>query len=278
MCQRCGRTICAKCQNVSPVGVLCPECVKQTARPASQRASRGARVATRRWMGSDAPITYAIMAACAVVFVLQLLGYYFGGDGVTRALWYAPLYSLPESFEPWRMVTAMFTHSPSFLLHILFNLYALWLFGRNLEQMIGRWAYLSLYLIAGFGGSLGVMLWSYVDPHAVLVPTVGASGAIFGVLAATLVAYRAARVNVTSLAVLLAINLGIGFIPGTSIAWQAHLGGMIAGAIAMWLLLITRGPRFRVRRIIALGAFSLVLIALSGAFFVALPDLAQLMG
>lgn len=280
LCQRCGRTICPDCQVVSAVGVLCPECTKQMQPSTAKRAARASRVTGRRIAASDTPVTYAIMAACVVVFVLQLISHYFGADEVTRTLWYAPLYSLPNSvlpadlgFEPWRMFTAMFTHSTGFLFHILFNMYALWLFGRNLEQTIGRGTYLTLYLFAGVGGSLGVMFWVYAAPESVNIPTVGASGAIFGVLAATLVAFRAAKVNITSLAVLLAINFGIGLIPGASISWQAHLGGMIVGAATMGILLATRGPRRRVARITSLVALGLVLAALSCAYLVVLPPL-----
>ncbi|UOQ57043.1 rhomboid family intramembrane serine protease [Leucobacter allii] len=278
LCQRCGRTICADCQNVSAVGVLCPECVRQTRPGAAKRSARTARVAGRRFAGSDAPVTYGIMIACAAVFLAQLATHYFGADQVTRALWYAPLYSLPDAvlppglaFEPWRMATAMFAHSTGFILHILFNMYALWLFGRNLEQMIGRTAFVLLYLFAGLGGSLAVMFWVYADPTSINVPTVGASGAIFGVLAATLVAYRAARVNITSLAVLIAINFGIGLLPGAGISWQAHLGGAIAGAATMGLLLATRGPRRRGARIAVLAGLGVLLVLLAGAYFVWLP-------
>lgn len=278
LCQRCGRTICPDCQVVSAVGVLCQDCVKQTQPGAAQRAGRSARVTGRRIAAMDTPITYGIMILCAIVFVGQTLSHYFGADEVTRLLWYAPLYSLPGSvlppgldFEPWRMVTSMFTHSTGFLFHILFNMYALWLFGRNLEQMIGRAAFLTLYLFAGVGGSLGVMFWGYAVPESVLVPTVGASGAIFGVLAATLVAFKAARVNITSLAVLIAINFGIGLIPGANISWQAHLGGMVVGAITMWLLLATRGPRRRTQRLVGLIGLGAVLVALGFAYFVAMP-------
>jgi membrane associated rhomboid family serine protease len=263
---------------VSAVGVLCSECVKQTQPGAAQRAGRSARVTGRRIAALDTPVTYGIMILCAIVFAAQTLSHYFGADEVTRTLWYAPLYSLPASvlppgldFEPWRMITSMFTHSTGFLFHILFNMYALWLFGRNLEQMIGRWTFLTLYLFAGVGGSLGVMFWGYAAPESVLVPTVGASGAIFGVLAATLVAFKAARVNITSLAVLIAINFGIGLIPGANISWQAHLGGMVVGALTMWLLLATRGPRRRTQRLAGLVGLGAVLVALGFAYFVAMP-------
>jgi membrane associated rhomboid family serine protease len=279
LCQRCGRTICPECQVVSAVGVLCTDCVRQTQPGASKRAARGARVTGRRIAALDTPVTYGIMALCGIVYLAQMFSHYFGADGVTRTLWYAPAYSLPNaaqifsdaSFEPWRMLTVMFTHSTGFIFHVLFNLYALWLFGRNLEQMIGRAAYLTLYVFAGVGGSLGVMFWAYADPMTIGTPTVGASGAIFGVLAATLVAFRAAKANVTSLAVLIGINFAIGLIPGASISWQAHLGGMIAGAATMGVLLATRGPRKKTQRIAGLVALGAILVALSGAYFVAIP-------
>lgn len=274
LCQRCGRTICAECQVVSAVGVLCTDCVKQIQPSGVKRASRRARVTSRRIAALDTPVTYAIMALCAVVYVAQMLSHYFGADEVTRSLWYAPLYSVPSSFgpgfEPWRMVTSMFTHSTGFIFHILFNMYALWLFGRNLEEMLGKWRFAALYLLSGLGGSLAVMLWAYADPSSILVPTVGASGAIFGVLGAMLVAYRAARINITSLLVLVAINFGIGLIPGASISWQAHLGGLLVGAGTMWALLALRGSSPR-NRTLALVGITAVLVLASFAFFVALP-------
>lgn len=293
LCQRCGRTVCPECQIVSPVGVLCAECARQTSGPqGTARVARSARVAGRRFAALESPVTLSIIAVNVVVFALQLIGYYFARNGVTGALWYMPLYSFPSgthempagvlgeypngalvatSFEPWRMLTVMFTHSVTFLPHILFNMLALYLFGRNLEAMIGRWRFLVLYLLAGLGGSLGVMLWSYAQPSAVFTPTVGASGAIFGVLAATLVAFKAARANVTSLAVLLGVNFAIGLMPGANVSWQAHLGGMIVGALAMWIVLRTRGPRLRTRQIAVLVALGAVLAALSCAYLVVSP-------
>lgn len=278
LCQRCGRTICPQCQVQSAVGVLCKDCVRDTQPSAVKKGARGVRVSARRLQDRDKPVvTYGIMMLCGLVFVAQLLASYFGGNQVTTALWYAPLYSLPNDFagnfgfEPWRMLTVMFTHSTGFLLHIIFNMYALWLFGPNLERMLGRVTYLLMYIFAGIGGSLGVMFWVYIDPTSINVPTVGASGAIFGVLAATLVASKAANVNVRSLAVLIAINFGIGFLPGAAISWQAHLGGMIVGAVTMALLLATRGPRKRVLRIGGMVALGAVLALLACAYLVVLP-------
>lgn len=104
------------------------------------------------------------------------------------------------------------------------------------------------------------------------MPTVGASGAIFGVLIATLIAFRAAKANVTSLAVLIGLNFALGFFPGASISWQAHLGGMVLGALTMWVLLSLRGPRRRLARVAALTGLGLVLVLACFSYFVVLPD------
>lgn len=261
---------------------MCPDCVRETQPSTMKRAGRSVRASSRRFAADGTPIvTYSLMIACLLVFVAQTLSNWFGTNEVTQALWYAPAYSLPDevqiysdaSFQPWRMVTAMFTHSTGTVFHILFNLFALWLFGRNLEALLGRAAFLTLYLFAGLGGSLAVMFWLYADPTSVGTPTVGASGAIFGVLAATLLASRAANVSILPLAVLLGINLAIGFMPGMSISWQAHLGGLSMGAATMGILLATRGPRKNGARVVALVGLGLAMVALSAAYWVVLPSL-----
>lgn len=281
LCQRCGRTICSDCQSVSSVGVLCADCVRAVTPGTKTQASRKVRVLTRKFADADRPmVTYTIMALCAVVFAAQMLGSWFftgsstGVDPVTSALWYAPLHSLPQVFEPWRLITVMFTHSTGFLLHILFNMYALWLFGPNLERLLGRLWFAVLYLLGGLGGSLGVMMWVYFAPDAISAlrtPTVGASGAIFALFAATLVAMKAQRVNVTSLAVLIGINFAIGLMPGAAISWQAHLGGMIAGALTMWVLISTRGPRRKTARLLSIIGLTAALVAFSFAYFLVPP-------
>ena len=263
--------MCGECQVASAVGLLCPECVREATPSGAKRAGRATRVLGRRIGMLQAPVTTAIIAISAVVFVLQLLTHYFASDQVTLALWYAPLYSMPEAFEPWRMATVMFTHSTGFLLHILFNMYALWLFGRELELRIGRTVFAVLYLFAGLGGSLGVMLWGYVQPETLLTPTVGASGAIFGVMGAVLVGLKAVQADTKSLLVMLAINVGIGFLPGARISWQAHLGGLLVGALTMFIIVRTQGPRKRGARITFLIIEGLALVALSFAYFVVAP-------
>lgn len=263
LCQRCGNTVCPDCQISQPVGLICPACAKELAVPATTKMQRGMRAAARRAHTSETPVvTYTIMALCALVWLGQMFN-----QQVSAALWYAPIYSTVVSFEPWRMFTAMFTHSTASFFHLLFNMYALFAFGRQLELMLGRVFYAALYVLSGLGGSLLVMWWAALDMQTFVVPTVGASGALFGVLAATLVVYRHLQINVTSLAVLIAINLLLGFLPGVNISWQAHLGGMIFGALTMLLLLKFTHPQHQGKRMLALGMVLLMIIAATASFY-----------
>jgi membrane associated rhomboid family serine protease len=148
------------------------------------------------------------------------------GLGITQRFAFVPVYA---STEPWRFITAAFLHSPSSFLHIAFNMYALWLLGPYLEQLMGRLRFGALYLVAALGGSVGYLLLA--DPHSIswLRPTVGASGAVFGLFGAIVVVHRRLGRQLGQMVVIIAINGVIGFlVPG--IAWQAHLGGLLTGA------------------------------------------------
>ena len=110
-------------------------------------------------------------------------------------------------------------------MHIAFNMYALWILGNALEPAFGRARYVALYLVSAFAGSVGVLLLSPLD-----TVVVGASGAVFGLFGALFVVQKKRGGDLRQIVVLLLINAAIGFIiPG--IAWQAHLGGLIAGAL-----------------------------------------------
>ncbi|WP_244972533.1 rhomboid family intramembrane serine protease [Paramicrobacterium fandaimingii] len=208
----------------------------------------------RRGSGHPA-VTYVIIALTLFVFVLQLLPL-----GVTDALLYAGAYSIPEfgSFEPWRMLTVALVHSKSFILHVALNMYTLWIFGRMLEPMIGRWRFATLYVITAFGSSVGVLLLD--NP---LQPVVGASGAIFGLMGATLVIVHKLGGNMTGLLVLVGINLVIGFIPGTNIAWQAHLGGLITGALLGLVFVSTRKRRQQTLQKLGVAGVAVLLLVLT---------------
>lgn len=195
-------------------------------------------------------MTWAIIALCVLVFVLQILP----GSTVTQDLLYYPPFT---PTEPWRMVTALFVHSPSSFLHILLNMVSLYLFGPIIERLLGRVRYLTLYLISGFGGSVAVLL---IAPGT---PVVGASGAIFGLLGAYFVIARRLGGSSTQVLVVIVINLGIGFLPGTNIAWQAHVGGLVTGAAIALVFLLTRRTSQKKIQIAGVSGICAALIGLT---------------
>lgn len=260
LCQRCGRTICPECQTQAAVGVICPECMNEQ-RQSAPRTKSAARTRLGRMTAAGEPVvTYSIIALTLVIFVLQLIP----GLGVTGQLLYAGVYSYPGSFEPWRMLTSVVVHSTGFFFHVLLNMYTLWIFGQILERMLGRGRFLTLYLLSGLAGSLGVLFLA--DPR---VAVVGASGAIFGLMGAFLVIQRKLGGNATQLLILLGINLVIGFLPGLNVAWQAHVGGLIGGAVIGLIYVQTRQRSKRTLQFVLIGAFAALLVALSlSRFFV----------
>jgi membrane associated rhomboid family serine protease len=205
----------------------------------------------------DQPVvTWSIIALCLVIFVLQLLP----NSPVTNAL----LYYAPYTYaEPWRMITALFVHSPTSFLHILFNMYSLFVIGPILERMLGRIRFLALYLLSGLGGSVAVLL---IAPGT---PVVGASGAIFGLLGAFFVIQRKLGGNTVQVLIVIGLNLVIGFIvPG--VAWQAHVGGLVVGAAVALVYLRTRRVDQRtVQIVLTTGIFvALVVITLARLYLV----------
>ncbi len=235
-CQRCGRPTCPECQRPAAVGIQCVDCVAEGSRTVRQaRTVFGGAVTDGRPLA-----TMWIIGVCAAVFVLQTVA-----PGVTSRISFVP--ALGQS-EPWRFLTSAFAHGG--LLHIAFNMYALWIMGTYLEPMLGRVRFVALYLLSAFGGSVVYLLLSTPQPIALCVRTggawctgaVGASGAVFGLFGAFLVLQRRLGRSAAGMYVLIAINAVIGFvIPG--IAWQAHLGGLLTGAAGAAVIAYAGGRR-----------------------------------
>jgi membrane associated rhomboid family serine protease len=234
-CSRCSRPICADCSVSADVGFHCPDCVREghESSPVSQAPwrARGGRVGAL----GPAPVTKILIALNAVVFVATFASQ---DTAVLRAALIPA--AVTEGGEWWRLVSSMFMHGS--LLHIGFNMFALWILGSQLEAAIGRWWYLGLYFVAGLAGGL----W-YVWLANPLAAAVGASGAIFGLFGAMgVLAWRRrgtpqGQAIWRNIAALLVINLLFTFaVPG--IAWQAHLGGLVAGALFMALLDLRKTP------------------------------------
>lgn len=164
-------------------------------------------------------VTWIIIALCVVVFVFQFLTDTFVSSfSLTNALTYAPFFT---ATEPWRMLTSVFAHGG--LLHILFNMYSLFVMGMVLEPMLGRARFVTLFLVGGFGGSVGVAVLA-----SPLTGVVGASGAIFAMMGAFIVIMRKLGINNPQFLAVVAINLVWGFL-WSGIAWQAHVGGLVVG-------------------------------------------------
>lgn len=232
------------------------DCVEQSGRThptARTRYGAPAGTAARPY------VTWTLLGLCVLVYIGQL-----ATDTVTQSLAFLGVLSLSE---PWRFITSAFVHSPSSMLHIVFNMYILFAFGPMLEQTLGRAKFLATYLLCAVGGSAGVLLLTAPDPGWVTW-VVGASGAIFGLLFLYVVlALRGGSVP-TTLLVMIAINLALPFFVG-GIAWQAHIGGAVTGAAIGGLLILTSAPgrsaeAVRRRRLMwpALALVALVLVGL----------------
>jgi len=257
LCQRCGRTICPECQTPAAVGVICPDDMRAQRQEARQQRPPLSRRVSRLAASGTPVVTYTIIAVTVVVWLLQLLPGV--GDTVTGSLAFNPVFLLPANgfYEPWRAVTALFVHSPNSVLHVLFNMFSLYIFGRILEPMLGRWRFLALYLLSGVGGSIAVLLLAGGS-------VVGASGAIFGLMGALFVFGRQLGGNVRSLLIIIVLNLASGFfLP--AISWQAHVGGLAVGLLVAAIVLQTRAERQRGRQIGSLVALGIVLIGLGTA-------------
>lgn len=196
------------------VGFQCPECV------AAGRAAVRTPTSLLGGRATDKPrVTMALIGINVVVFAVGLV---LGSSGeLIRQYGMWPV-GIALYGEWWRLLTAAFLHGG--LLHIAFNMYVLYAIGPVLERALGSARYLVLYLLAAAGGS--VASYAFSAPNTL---SVGASGAIFGLMAALLVVGQRFRHDISQVAILLAVNIGIGFIvPG--IDWRAHLGGALAGA------------------------------------------------
>lgn len=230
-CQRCGRPICPACMITASVGFQCPECAR-----AGSKASRTIQVRGGA-LGATPTVTYALLALNLAVYVAGLSGDLrstTGGSFTARFSLWTPLVGNGEWY---RILTGGFMHAG--LLHLAMNMAALFFIGSQLERVLGWWRYLAVYLASLCGGGLGVVLLFRTGDG----PTVGASGAIFGILGAFLALQLAMGQNPlrSDLGMLVALNLVITFaVPGISIG--GHLGGLIVGAVAGGILVAGTPP------------------------------------
>jgi membrane associated rhomboid family serine protease len=218
-CSECGRPICTDCMTMAPVGIRCPDHSGK-----AQGAARITRSARRMsYEGTGALMTKGLIGLNVGVYLAELAQ----GAGLNantgsiyiHGVLFGPLVAAGDW---WRLITAAFLHYGP--IHLGMNMLALWWFGAPLEQALGRGRFLLLYLVSGLAGSAGALI---ATPDAA---TVGASGAIFGILGAALVLERQGTPIFGGALTLIVVNLAFSFlVPNISIG--GHIGGLIGGVL-----------------------------------------------
>ena len=253
-CSSCGRPICPDCMTPTPVGMRCPECSRERT-----------KVRTARNIQHDPTVTYVLLGINLLAFLGSIsAGGGFaergGGDAITNGALFGP--AIAFDHEYWRLITSGFLHAG--FLHVAFNMYLLYILGGMIEPSLGPVKFAALYFTSLLGGSFGALLFA---PDAL---TVGASGAVFGLMGAAFVGMRARGIDVMSTGIgpLILINLGITFLFGVSggISVGGHLGGLAMGMAAGWLLM---GPVRLPRWAPLAGCLVLAIAAVAGALIVA---------
>lgn len=271
VCQRCNRPICPQCMIPGSVGFQCPECVaigqKQTRQlvlPYGGKRSKDPRLTSivliaanvAVWLGvmftgGSASRFFEAMALKAQgICMVDATHYLPGGqvqclaggynwlDGVATGSW-------------WQLITSAFTHSEP--LHIGFNMLALWVLGPQLEKIFGRARFLAVYFASALMASAFVMWFS--DPH---VATVGASGAVFGLMAAILLVAYKHKGNYQTILMWLGANVVITVVGSSFISWQGHLGGFVGGALTALALMYLPKNRRKPWQWVLVGAVAVV--------------------
>jgi membrane associated rhomboid family serine protease len=255
-CSNCGRPICPDCMTTTAVGMRCPECARQKT-----------QVKTLRNTARRPEVTIALIVINVAVFLTEG-SFTFSGQPTGKIYEEGALFGSIRGVPTlgvahgqwWRIVTSGFMHEN--LLHIGFNMYVLYILGQMLEPALGRLRFGAIYAVSLLTGSFGALL---VTPHS---PTVGASGAVFGLMGAAAVEMRARQIPIMQSGVggLILINLVISFaLPG--ISWGGHVGGLIGGAVAA--LVFQLGARHRSQALALAGCAAIGVAAFAGSIAIA---------
>ncbi len=253
-CSNCGKPICPDCMTSTPVGMRCPDCSRQKT-----------PVRTLRNVYAQPTVTYVLIA----INVLLYVGTVVSGGDTSRVyidlgtiglgqLTNGDLIGVAEG-DYWRLVTGAFLHDPSNILHIAFNMYILYWLGTMLEPVLGNVRFAALYFASLLAGSFGALI---AAPHSL---TVGASGAVFGLMAAAVVFQRARGIDPwrSGLVPVILLNLALPFIfTSLNISIGAHVGGLIGGGIAALAMerlgAMRRGDLWPVLACTAVGVVSVI--------------------
>ncbi|MFF9690626.1 rhomboid family intramembrane serine protease [Streptomyces sp. NPDC014623] len=258
-CTRCERPVCTDCMIEASVGFHCPECVREGSGTGHHRAANRPRTLAGGSVADDPRlVTKVLLGINLAVFVAVLITERSGHPLVDDLLLFGRAYSGDPSAglegvaegQWYRLVTSVFLHQEVW--HVAFNMLGLWWLGGPLEAALGRARYLTLYLLSGLAGS--ALTYGIVDPAQ---GSLGASGAVFGLLGATAVLMRRMNYDMRPVIALLVVNLIFTFNPWGAIAWQAHGGGLVAGVLIA--IAMVHAPREH-RHPVQYGVCALVLV------------------
>jgi membrane associated rhomboid family serine protease len=255
-CSNCGRPICPDCMTTTPVGMRCPECARQ-----KTKVKNPIGAPTR----SDAPATYVIIGLCVLAYVAELAsGGTSGLDGGGKLIRDYGLFGpAVADGEQYRIVTSAFLHAG--LLHLGLNMFVLYILGTLLEPAVGTVRFVAIYAASILGGSFVALL---LDPNEL---TVGASGGIFGLMAAAFLIARHRGLDqlASQLGFFVIINLVFTF-SISNISIGAHLGGLAGGALAGLLITMVERRRPANAQLLEIGGMVvLCVLAVAGALLTA---------
>jgi membrane associated rhomboid family serine protease len=254
-CSNCGNPICPDCMTATPVGMRCPDCSRQRT-----------PVRTMRNIYADPTAMYVLIAINVLMYIGMVSSGGYGSpvyedfalvaiDGSSDG---TSLIGVAEG-DYWRLLTGGFLHAVN-PIHILFNMYALYWLGTMLEPVLGHWRFLALYFASLFAGAAGALISAGATQE-----TVGASGAVFGLMAAAFVMQRARGVDPwrSGLGPVILINLALPFLaPGLHISVGGHIGGLVGGAVAALaierLSQLRRGDLLPILACVGVAAVSIV--------------------
>ena len=200
------------------IGYQCPSCASD-----STPVIKGINI--NRFIPSqkNTQVTKFLSISLLVVYVFQFL---LGDVLIANFALFAPSVA---NGQWWLLITAGFLHGS--IIHLLFNVYILWVLGSQLENIVGKTKFVVIYFVSLLGGSFASYLFSPSDSYSI-----GASGAIFGLMGAMLVVGRKRNLDISQITTLVVINVVIGFVL-SGIDWRAHLGGLAVGALITWVLI-----------------------------------------
>jgi membrane associated rhomboid family serine protease len=275
-CQRCDRPICPDCMNSAAVGFQCPSCIKEGA-----RSTRTGRLPYGGTHSANPALTSIALIALNVAVWLSIAGSGGNRSGLVDRLALLPLgrCAAGNGFYPgateatcptapgghwvsgvadgawWQLGTAVFSHVAVW--HIAFNMLALYFLGPQLEMILGRARFLAVYLLAGLASSTAVLWLS--DEHT---QTLGASGAIWGLMGALVVVGLKIRASVQQLMFWIGLNVVFTLTASSFISWQGHFGGLLGGALLTALVVYAPRKRRAAYQWAGLAAFTVVCLVL----------------